>query len=202
MNSISVAATSPANPITDINVYEEWNTLRQRERWATLCNNRDFVSTYGSSIVIRTVNGCSERSAPTESIARSIVCRVINSWALAVNASASASKVLDSALASNAVDPVEDRIVGSRRQVDERLRGSRRTRRWNQHRQRTEHGQGHEEPQGGIDFVGPLHVLALGPRAEPTVRFSHRREIESVEVGDPTRVERRGVANGMVGRDR
>ncbi len=51
---------------------------------------------------MRTVNGCSERSAPTESIARSIACRVISSCALAVNASASASNVLDSAFASNA----------------------------------------------------------------------------------------------------
>lgn len=48
------------------------------------------------------LGSCSDVASASASIASSMACRVINSWALVVNAIASSSKSVDSALASSA----------------------------------------------------------------------------------------------------
>ena len=140
--------------------------------------------------------GRSSRSELAHSTAASMAWRAISSWALAVNAAASASNVVDSACASRARTLTS---TGSSTSATRATRRCGRSGRRDQRRQRpdtTEHAQ--RDHRGTHD--GPsIESLADGEGGQPSVRAGDIRKRERLGLSGPPRVQGRRIAPGVVG---
>ncbi len=120
--------------------------------------------------------------------------------AFAVNVSASASNVVDSALARSARTRLS---IGSfpRGQVDDGAVGGRRARRRNQDRERRNRNADPEVGRHAASF-GRSETRAMAPLGEPRVARDNWREVQFVELRDPARVERGSISEREIGGDR
>ena len=122
--------------------------------------------------------------------------RAISSWALAVNAAASASNVVDSACASRARTLTS---TGSSTSASRTTRRCGRSGRRDQRRQRpdaTEHAQ---RDHRGTHDGRSIESLAAGEGGQPSVRAGDIGKRERLDLSGPPRVQGRRIAPGVVG---